>query len=60
MRATYSSQLNLLDLVVLLDLIMGSLQIMKLSSVQFLQPAIFWGPNIFLRILFSHTLNVYF
>jgi hypothetical protein len=42
MRAVYSSQVNLLDFIVLLDLIRGSLQI-KVSPVQFLQPSLFWS-----------------
>jgi len=59
MLAIYSSQLKLLHLVVLLDLMTGSLQIMKLSSVQFLQLALFWSKYFPQNLVLKHPQRIY-
>lgn len=59
MRAIYSSQLSLLDLVVLLDMITGSLQIMKLSPVQLLQSALFWYKYFPQNLVLRHSLCIF-
>lgn len=49
MCAIYSNQHNLLDLIT------RSLQIMKLSAVQFLQPALYWSKYFPQSLFLKHT-----
>ena len=59
MRVIFSSRLNLLGLVVLLDLTTGGLQIMKLSPVQFLQPALYWSKYFSQSLVLKHPHRIF-